>query len=93
MGDASNAIMNLRPVTFYFNEIPDKLQYGHIAEEVNDIMPDLVYKDEKGQIETVLYHVEIPMILNELQKAVKRIAALEYYNQQLINRIDNLEKR
>jgi hypothetical protein len=77
MGKASNRLMELRPVTFHYKSQPDgPLQYGLIAEEVNDVMPELVIRDATGQIETVAYHELPALLLNELQKQQAEIAKL-----------------
>lgn len=78
MGDVSSPILNLRPVTFDFIGKPShKKQVGLIAEEVKEIMPDLVVHNQDGEVESVKYH-ELPvLLLNELQKALKRIEKLE----------------
>ena len=47
------------------------LEYGLIAEEVAKIYPDLVVRDNNGQIETVQYHKLTPMLLNEVQRLSK----------------------
>ncbi|MFI5167830.1 MAG: tail fiber domain-containing protein [Thermoanaerobaculales bacterium] len=76
MGDASSRLMELRPVTFHYKTQPDgPLQYGLIAEEVQDVMPELVVKDAMGQPETVAYHELPAMLLNELQKQRATIQA------------------
>lgn len=84
MGSQSSKILDLRPVTFNYkiaddvSEEDSKLtQWGLIAEEVLDIMPDLVYYSKDGEIQSVRYLHLIPMLLNELQKALKRISILE----------------
>ncbi|MFN7992840.1 MAG: tail fiber domain-containing protein [Bryobacteraceae bacterium] len=55
MGDASNRLMDLRPVTFrYKNAYEDgskPVQYGLIAEEVAGVYPDLVSQSGDGQVE------------------------------------------
>jgi hypothetical protein len=78
MGDVSSPVMQLRPVTFDFIGKPShKKQVGLIAEEVAEIMPDLVVYNIDGLLESVKYH-ELPvLLLNELQKIVKRIDVLE----------------
>jgi hypothetical protein len=69
MADASNRLMELRPVTFHYKAQPNgPLQYGLIAEEAEHVMPELVVKDATGQPETVAYHERPVMLLNELQK-------------------------
>ena len=78
MYDVSTPILSLRPVTFTYKEDTTNTQaVGLIAEEVNDIMPSLVVLDKEGLPQTVKYH-ELPvLLLNELQKALKRIEVLE----------------
>ena len=72
MGDASSALLELRPVTFRYREAdPDgtkPIQYGLIAEEVEKVMPDLVVRNEDGSIETVAYHLLPSLLLSEYQK-------------------------
>ena len=79
MGEASARLMQLRPVTFrYRDHGPDApVQFGLVAEEVGEVMPELVARSRDGEIETVLYHELPAMLLNELQKALRRIDALE----------------
>ena len=69
MGMNSEDIYNLRPVTFVYNDDEtDTLQYGLIAEEVNQVFPQLVVYDEEGKPFTVRYHLLPQLLLNELQK-------------------------
>ena len=91
MNDESSSILNLRPVTF--NYIKDELhnkQYGLIAEEVYDILPNLVVKNDKGEIETVQYHQFPALLLNELIKQNKMIIDLQQENIELKNQIKNI---
>ena len=58
MADDSASIYQLNPVTFAYNsDETDTKQYGLIAEEVDEVFPDIVVKDEDGQPYTVQYHV------------------------------------
>jgi hypothetical protein len=71
MGDTSDVLLRLHPVTFrYKPEIdPEGIkQYGLIAEEVAEVAPGLVQYDEGGNVHTVRYQLLVPMLLNELQK-------------------------
>lgn len=78
MGSSSNDIMRLRPVTFSYKEDSAKsISYGFIAEEVEQIFPDLVVYNPDGQVETVKYHLLSPIMLNEMQKLLRRIEQLE----------------
>jgi hypothetical protein len=81
MGSLSEKLLQLRPVTFRYNDAaetgPHHRQYGLIAEEVARVCPDLVQYDRAGKPFTVYYHLLTPMLLNEVQKAHRQIAALK----------------
>lgn len=78
MADFSSPVLNLRPVMFDFIGKPDhKNQIGLIAEEVLEVMPSLVAYNQDGEVESVKYHDLPVLLLNEIQKAVKRIEVLE----------------
>jgi hypothetical protein len=81
MGSVSDKLMQLRPVTFRYNDKAEKgphsLQYGLIAEEVAKVYPNLVQYDKAGKPLTVRYHLLTPMLLNELQKSRQREQALK----------------
>jgi len=81
MGDASSALMKLKPVTFRYKEADaagqKPLQFGLIAEEVDEVMPELVVRSVDGQIETVAYHVLPSLLLNEYQKQNRRLVDAE----------------
>lgn len=78
MNSDSSDILNLRPVTFdYINDSRPDRQYGLIAEEVYETMPQLVSFDKDGLVQTVKYHDLVPMLLNEIQKLNKRVEQLE----------------
>lgn len=77
MGAASSRLMALRPVTFRYKAHPDgPLQYGLIAEEVEQVMPELVVRDATGEVESVAYHEMPAMLLNELQRQQAQIEEL-----------------
>ncbi len=72
-----SSVLKLRPVKFdYKNRISPFKQYGLIAEEVDEIMPELVvYKG--GQPETIKYQ-DIPiLLLNEIKKLRKEVDELK----------------
>ena len=85
MVDASSRLMKLRPVTFrYKGQASDAARFGLIAEEVEDVLPELVVRNVDGEVEAVQYHEMPAMLLNELQKQQRvieelqqRLAALE----------------
>ena len=80
MGEASNPLLKLRPVTFRYKEADEQgahpLQYGLIAEEVAEVMPELVVRDEDGRPETVAYHTLSSLLLNEYQQQHRDMQAL-----------------
>ena len=86
MGDASELIYKLKPVTFKFKEQdvdpkkgpqPQNLDYGLIAEDVAEIDPKLAIRDGKGQIESVRYKAIYNMMLNEFLKEHRKVEELE----------------
>ena len=72
MDQASSGLMRLRPVTFRYKKTHANgerpLQYGLIAEEVEEVYPELVVKNEQGQVQTVEYLKLNSLLLNEVQK-------------------------
>ncbi|MEY3080240.1 MAG: hypothetical protein RJA94_225 [Pseudomonadota bacterium] len=79
MGEASSPLMQLRPVTFRYKEADadgsKPLQYGLIAEEVEQAMPGLVIYNKDGTPESVAYQVLPSLLLNEYQKQNRELAA------------------
>jgi endosialidase-like protein len=78
MSKASEAILALKPVTFQYKS--DKIgmrQFGLIAEEVAEVSPDLVVRDDKGEIYTVRYDAVNAMLLNEFLKEHQKVAKQE----------------
>ena len=77
MGDASNPLLQLRPVTFRYKQAEEDgsrpMQYGLIAEEVAAVMPELAIYNEDGSPESVAYQVLPSLLLNEYQKQNKEL--------------------
>jgi len=76
MDGASDALLALRPVTFrYKTDIDPQAvpQFGLIAEEVEKVNPDLVVRDDKGEIYTVRYEAVNAMLLNEFLKEHRKV--------------------
>jgi len=73
MEKASEAILALKPVTFHYkSDATNTPQFGLIAEEVAEVNPDLVVRDENGEIYTVRYDAVNAMLLNEFLKAHRK---------------------
>ncbi|MFZ0687858.1 MAG: tail fiber domain-containing protein [Terriglobales bacterium] len=80
MEDASEAILALKPVTFRYKKNLDPQgipQFGLVAEQVEKVDPDLVVRDEKGQVFTVRYEAVNAMLLNEFLKEHQRVQDLQ----------------
>jgi hypothetical protein len=76
MGNASEAILALKPVTFrYKKEIdPERTpEFGLVAEEVEKVNPDLVVRDPDGKVYSVRYDAVNAMLLNEFLKEHRRV--------------------
>ncbi len=71
MDKASEALYQLKPVTFRYRKEVDRacaLSFGLIAEEVAEVSPDLITRDRDGKPETVRYDAVNVMLLNEFLK-------------------------
>jgi hypothetical protein len=74
MNQTSEAILDLKPVTFqYKTDTNGRPQFGLIAEEVAKINPALVLPDKEGKPYTVRYDQVNAMLLNEFLKAHRRL--------------------
>jgi predicted ribosome quality control (RQC) complex YloA/Tae2 family protein len=81
MEQASEAILALKPVTFHYkSDNTNTPQFGLIAEEVAEVNPHLVVRDENGAIYTVRYDAVNAMLLNEF---LKEHAKVEEQNQKI----------
>jgi|HubBroStandDraft_1064217.scaffolds.fasta_scaffold00221_10 hypothetical protein len=80
MGEASCNLMRLRPVSFRYEEAfaggAKPIHYGLIAEEVDEVYPELVARSADGQVESVKYQLLPSMLLNELQRMHKVVLEL-----------------
>jgi hypothetical protein len=74
MGQASEGILSLRPVTFHYKTDGENTpQFGLIAEEVAKVNPALVVPDKEGKPYTVRYDAVNAMLLNEFLKEHKTV--------------------
>jgi len=80
MGNASEALFSLKPVTFRYRKEIDPAgtsQFGLVAEDVEKVNPDLVVRDENGKVSTVRYDQVNAMLLNEFLKEHRKVQELE----------------
>ena len=79
MDKASEALLALKPVTFRLKGELDpnhRPQWGLIAEEVEKVNPDLVDRNNKGEVESVRYDMVNAMLLNEFLKEHRKVEQL-----------------
>jgi hypothetical protein len=78
MGQASEGILSLRPVTFHYKkDTMGTPQFGLIAEEVAKVNPALVLPDKEGKPYTVRYDAVNAMLLNEFLKEHQTVQELK----------------
>jgi hypothetical protein len=106
MSSASEALFSLKPVTFCYKKEIDPAgtsQLGLVAEEVEQVNPDLVVRDKDGKPYSVRYEQVNAMLLNEFLKEHKAFleeqskvqkleAALEAVNARLKAQEAKIEK-
>lgn len=78
LNNATDRLLNLKPVRFAFKSAPEKLQDGFIAHEVQEIVPEAVLGEKDGpEIQTLGMQMLVPLLVKSLQEAHAKIAALE----------------
>ena len=76
MNNSSEPILGLKPIVFHYKtDKQNTQQFGLIAEEVAKVDPNLVVRDEKGEISTVRYEAVNAMLLNEVLKEHQKVEA------------------
>ena len=76
----SQALYALKPVSFRLKKEFDPTQalgFGLIAEEVEQVDSALVYRNDKGQVESVRYEMVNAMLLNEFLKEHRKVEDLK----------------
>ena len=83
--------MQLKPCTFKYNEQPDDLQLGLIAEDVEEINPNIVVHEQNGAPDGLKDRDLITLLIIESQKKDKEIAALKEDIEDLKQRLAAIE--
>jgi Chaperone of endosialidase len=76
MERASEVLFALKPVTFHYKKAIDPRgisQFGLVAEDVEEVNPDLVVRDKEGKVNCVRYDQVNAMLLNEFLKEHRRV--------------------
>jgi len=71
MGEASEVLFALKPVSFHYKKEIDRAgtsQLGLVAEDVEKVNPDLIVRDKEGKPYSVRYEQVNAMLLNEFLK-------------------------
>ena len=95
MGDQSDALLALQPVTFKYKPELDPQgipQFGLVAEEVAKVDPALVLRDDQNRIYSVRYEAVNAMLLNEFLKEHKKVETQKAEIQDLKVRLEKLEQ-
>jgi hypothetical protein len=95
MDKASEAILALKPVTFRYKKEIDPnsaIMFGLVAEDVEKVDPDLVTRDDKGEVETVRYEAVNAMLLNEFLKEHRKVEEQEATISQLRSTMSQQQK-
>jgi hypothetical protein len=80
MGQKSDAILALQPVSFHYTKDIDPkgtAQFGLVAEEVAKVNPALVLPDKEGKPYTVRYDAVNAMLLNEFLKEHQKVEQMQ----------------
>jgi hypothetical protein len=93
----TEALHQLRPVQFRyrqaFNDGSTPIQYGLIAEEVGQILPELVAYGADGSPETVKYQALPSLLLADVQRLERERQRLETALANETSRVSELERR
>jgi hypothetical protein len=94
MDKTSESILALKPVTFHYkSDSTNTAQFGLIAEAVAKVNPDLVARDNKGDVYTVRYDAVNAMLLNEFLKAHRTIDEQQVAIVNLTGKLETLTRR
>ncbi len=87
-------LFRLRPVNFTYKTDPDsRIQYGLIAEEVEEIKPELVSYNQEGLPETVSYSKLVVPLLKAIQEQEVKISSQQEELQEKDAEIEDLKAR
>ena len=67
----------IRPVTYNKKDNPNNIEYGIIAEELNDLFPELVNKNDNGEVESVNYSRLTVLLIKAVKELKQEIEILK----------------
>lgn len=93
--EGAEELYKLRPRNFYYtiDRDPDQThEFGLIAEETDEVIPNIVVKDDDGNCQTVQYFLLIPRMLDLLIKQKKQIDELSAKHDDLVDAHNELSE-
>jgi hypothetical protein len=79
--ELTDKLMRLVPVQYNYKEAPDKIHYGFIAQETENLFPELTTNiNEEERLKAINYLEFIPLLLLQIQDMQKEIAILKKNN-------------
>ena len=89
---ALDKVVNLQGVTF--NRIgEEKHEYGFIADEVKDIVPELVTYNAEGDVQGVHYARTVAILTEAIKELDNKVKAQDLFINDLVARIEKLENK
>lgn len=76
----SSKILDLNAKSFNYKTQPGLETFGWIAEEVDEVLPNLVTRNSENEIESVRYSEAIVLLVEEVKKLREKVIALEARN-------------
>lgn len=67
----------IRPVTYNKKDNPNNTEYGIIAEELNELFPELVNKNDNGEVESVNYSRLTVLLIKAVKELKQEIEILK----------------
>lgn len=92
LSNSLDAIMRLAPKSYHYihQASTEPIQYGFIAQEVENIFPDVVMSREDGK-KGIAYTELIPIAIKAIQEQQTQIETLQAQNNDLMTRLQQLE--
>ncbi|MCX7955379.1 MAG: tail fiber domain-containing protein, partial [Bacteroidales bacterium] len=89
-----NEILQLKPVFFNFKDDKNKKkQIGLIAQEVQQVIPELVNKHEESGYLSIDYSKFVPVLINAIKDLKKEIDELKEENKTLNEKLKQLQTK
>lgn len=72
LSDETDKLYELRPVSFNYS-VDGRKSFGLITDDVEEVFPDILAREEIGSLKTVQYHLLIPLMLNMIIRLKKQV--------------------